>query len=62
MFDRFLNFYSKYPWVALIIIAHWTATAIIVIFAKDSDVTTIMGITFLATIVYAYFGFKMPKD
>ncbi len=61
MFDKFLNFYSKYPWVAIIIVMQWIATAIIVIYTPNIDTTSIMGITFFATIVYAYVGFKAPK-
>jgi hypothetical protein len=61
MIDKFLNFYTKYPWVAIIIVMQWIATAIVVITNDDSDVTTIMGVTFFATIVFAYLGFKIPK-
>lgn len=59
--DKFLNFFSKYPWVALVIIAHWIATTIYLIRIPDSDVTLIMGITFFSTLLYAYFGFKVPR-
>lgn len=59
--DKFLNFYSKYPWVALILVMQWLATALTIIYAKNVDVTTIMGVAFVATIVFAYFGFKVPK-
>lgn len=59
--DKFLNFYSKYPWVAVIIVIHWVAAAIVIITSEDLDVTTVMGMTFLATVIYAYFGFKVPK-
>lgn len=59
--DKFLNFYSKYPWVALVLIMQWTATAFTIIYAKNIDVTTIMGVAFIATIIFAYFGFKVPK-
>ena len=59
--DQFLNFYSKYPWVAIVIIAQWFATTFIIIHARSSDVATIMGITFFSTVFYAYFGFKAPK-
>ena len=61
MFDKFLNFYSKYPWVAIIIIMQWVATVFVVSYGKGTDTTTIMGITFFTTIIYAYFGFKVPK-
>ncbi len=63
MFDKFLNFYSKYPWVAIIIILQWFAAAyiIIAIDPHNIDVTKVMGITFAATILFAYFGFKVPK-
>jgi hypothetical protein len=59
--DNFLNWYSKYPWVAIIIVIQWIATAYVVIVSGASDVTKIMGMTFLATIIFAYFGFKVPK-
>jgi len=59
--DKFLNFYSKYPWVALILVMQWLATALTVIYAKNVDVTTVMGVAFVSTIVFAYFGFKIPK-
>lgn len=59
--DKFLNFYSKYPWVALVLIMQWTATAFTVIYAKDVQVTNIMGTAFITTIIFAYFGFKVPK-
>lgn len=59
--DKFLNFYSKYPWVAIVILAQWFATSFIVIYLKEVDVATLMGITFLSTVFYAYFGFKAPK-
>lgn len=59
--DKFLNFFSKYPWVALVIIAHWVATTVYLTQIPDTDVTRIMGITFFATLIYAYFGFKIPR-
>lgn len=59
--DQLLNFYSKYPWVAIVILAQWFATSFIVIYIKGADTTTLMGITFLLTVFYAYFGFKAPK-
>lgn len=62
MFDKFLNFYSKYPWTAGIIVMQWIATAYVVIYASTGDVTTIMGVTFFATVIYAYLGFKVPKS
>lgn len=62
MFDKFLNFYSKYPWTATIIVMQWLATAYVVIYARDIDVTTVMGVTFFATVIYAYLGFKVPKS
>jgi hypothetical protein len=39
----------------------WLATAFIIVYTDNLDTTQVMGITFLATIVYAYFGFKVPK-
>lgn len=60
--ENFLNWYSKYPWVAIVIIFQWIATAYVIIAAGESaDITKIMGMTFLATIIFAYFGFKVPK-
>ncbi|MBI5045346.1 MAG: hypothetical protein HZC02_05480 [Candidatus Levybacteria bacterium] len=59
--DKFLNFYSKYPWVALVLIMQWAATAFTVIYADNVNVTNIMGIAFFTTIIFAYFGFKVPK-
>lgn len=59
--DQLLNFYSKYPWVAIVILAQWFATSFIVIYIKGVDTTTLMGITFFSTVFYAYFGFKAPK-
>jgi hypothetical protein len=62
MLDKFLNFYSKYPWVAIVIVIQWLATAFIVIYAPGADLTTVLGCAFLATIIFAYFGFKIPKS
>ena len=59
--DKFLNLYSKYPWAAIILVLQWLATAIAIIYARNINVTDIMGITFLATVIYAYIGFKVPK-
>jgi hypothetical protein len=59
--DKFLNFYSKYPWTAIIIVIHWIATAAAMIYAKEIDTTSVMGVAFVATVLYAYFGFKAPK-
>jgi hypothetical protein len=60
--DKFLNFYTKYPWVAIVIVIQWLATAFMLIYASDVDVAQIMGMTFLATVIFAYFGFKIPKE
>jgi len=59
--DKFLNFYTKYPWVATVIVAHWIATAFLLIYAKNINVTTVMGLAFFSTVVFSYFGFKIPK-
>ncbi|HLD01237.1 MAG TPA: hypothetical protein VJC10_00010 [Patescibacteria group bacterium] len=59
--DKFLNLYSKYPWVAIVIVAHWIATALVIIYARDINVTNAMGLTFFSTVIFAYFGFKVPK-
>jgi len=58
--DNFLNFYNKYPWVAIVIVFQWLATAFVIIYTK-ADVTRIMGIAFIVTIIFAYVGFKIPK-
>lgn len=58
--DKFLNFYSKYPWVAIVIVIQWLATAFVIIYTK-ADVANVMGVAFLATVLFAYFGFKIPK-
>ncbi|HLL61396.1 MAG TPA: hypothetical protein VK338_06795 [Candidatus Nitrosocosmicus sp.] len=60
--DKFLNFYTKYPWVAIVIVVQWLATAFMIIYASDVDITRIMGMTFFSTVVFAYFGYKLPKD
>lgn len=59
--DKFLNFYSKYPWVAIVIVIQWLATAFVIIYAEELDIATVMGMAFLSTIIFAYFGFKLPK-
>ncbi len=61
MFSTFLNFYSKYPWVALVILAQWLATAYMIIYSSNVDVTTVLGTSFLVTVIFAYYGFKIPK-
>lgn len=61
MFDKFLNFYSKYPWVAIVIVVQWLVTAFMIIYAQDIDVAFIMGIAFFSTVVFAHYGFKIPK-
>ncbi len=61
MFDKFLNVYTKYPWVALVIIAYWLTTAYMIISTDTIDVTTVLGMAFLSTVIFAYFGFKLPK-
>jgi hypothetical protein len=58
--DNFLNFYNKYPWVAIVIVLQWLATAFVIIYTR-ADVTRTMGIAFIATIIFAYIGFKLPK-
>jgi hypothetical protein len=59
--DKFLNFYSKYPWVAIIIVIQWLATAFVLIYGENVDIVQIMGVAFLSTVLFAYFGFKLPK-
>ncbi len=61
MFNTFLNFYSKYPWVAIVIIIQWLATAYMIIYSSNIDVTTVLGMAFFTTIVFSHFGFKIPK-
>ena len=58
--DKFLNFYSKYPWVAIVIVLQWLATAFVIIYS-DVNVTNVMGVAFLATVIFSYIGFKIPK-
>ena len=59
--DKFLNFYSKYPWVAIVIVIQWLATAFVLIYGENVDIVQIMGVAFLSTVLFAYFGFKLPK-
>lgn len=61
MLNKFLNFFSKYPWVAIVIVVQWLATAYMIIYAPKIDVTTVLGWAFFATVFLAYFGFKTPK-
>ena len=61
MLNNFLNFYSKYPWVAIVIVIQWLATAYMIIYASSIDVTTVFGMAFISTIIFAYFGFKISK-
>ena len=42
MFNQFLNFYSKYPWVAIVIVIQWLATAYMIIYARDINVTNLL--------------------
>ena len=58
--DKFLNFYSKYPLVAVVIVIQWLATSFVIIYS-DVNVTNVMGVAFIATVIFAYFGFKIPK-
>lgn len=60
--DNFLNFYTKYPWVAIVIIIQWLATTFSIIYAPDINKVQVMGITFISTVVFAYIGFKLPKE
>lgn len=59
--DKFLNFYSKYPWVAIVLLMQWAACALTIIYVRGADVTNVMGMTFISTVIFAYFGFKVPK-
>jgi|WetSurMetagenome_2_1015567.scaffolds.fasta_scaffold00899_9 hypothetical protein len=59
--DKFLNFYSKYLWVAIAILIQCLATTFTIIYASGADNTKIMGAAFFAIIIYSYFGFKVPK-
>lgn len=59
--DKFLNFYSKYPWVAIVIVLQWLATAFIIIYTDDVNVTNVMGTAFITTVIFSYSGFKIPK-
>lgn len=58
--DKFLNFYSKYPWVAIVIVLQWLATAFVIIYS-DVNVTNVMGVAFITTVIFSYLGFKIPK-
>ena len=60
--NNFLNFYTKYPWAAIIIVIHWFAAALTIIYSEVIDATTVMTTTFIATLIYAYIGFKLPKE
>lgn len=59
--DKFLNLFSKYPWVAIVIVTQWIATSLVLVYAQDINATQVMGLTFLSTVIFAYFGFKVPK-
>jgi len=59
--DKFLNFYSKYPWVAIILLMQWAACSLTIIYVRGADVTNVMAMTFFSTVIFAYFGFKVPK-
>lgn len=61
MIDQFLNFYSKYPWTAMIIVMQWVATAFALTYSSV-DETKVLLTTFASTVIFAYFGFKIPKD
>ncbi len=61
MLDKLLNFYTKYPWIAIIILVHWLATAATIYYTQGSDISLIMGMSFLSTVIYSYFGFQVPK-
>ena len=62
MLDKFLNFYSKYPWVAIIILIHWLATAATIYYSQGADLSLIMGLSFFSTVIYSFFGFQVPKS
>lgn len=60
--DKFLNFYTKYPWVAIVIVVNWVATSYILITTShEVNVANVMGLAFLSTVIFSYFGFKIPK-
>ncbi len=61
MLDKLLNFYSKYPWVAIVIVMQWFATAFFLSYSGNPDALIITGLTFFSTVVFAYFGFQSPK-
>lgn len=61
--DKFLNFYTKYPWVAILIVVQWLATSYMLITAaSEINVANVLGLAFLSTVIYSYFGFKLPKS
>lgn len=60
--DKFLALFNKYPWTAVVILMHWIVTASILIYDSQTvKVEQVMGVAFLATIIYAYIGFKVPQ-
>lgn len=60
--DKFLALFNKYPWTAVVILMHWMVTASILIYESDRiEVEQVMGVAFIATIIYAYIGFKVPQ-
>lgn len=61
MLNQFLNLYTKYPWVAIVIVVHWLATAFMIIYVADIDISIVLGLAFFSTVFFAYFGFKIPK-
>jgi len=61
MFNDLLNFYTKYPWVAIVIVIHWLATTFMIITKPEIDIATVLGLSFIATIFFSYSGFKVAK-
>ncbi len=60
--DKFLALFNKYPWTAVVILLHWIVTASILIYRSETvNVEQVLGVAFLATIIYAYIGFKVPQ-
>lgn len=60
--DKFLALFNKYPWTAVVILLHWIATASILIYRSETiNVEQVLGVAFLATVIYAYIGFKVPQ-
>lgn len=60
--DKFLALFNKYPWTAIVILMHWIVTALVLVYDNGTvNVEHVLGAAFIATIIYAYIGFKVPQ-